>query len=131
MTVAVETTDEALFNGSSAQVAITAEASTDTLTVPSSAVHRTGSRYTVQVLRSGETASADVEVGAVGPELTEILSGLSAGDTVVLADLSQPMTTDDSTDSSGGLTGLGGETSDSTGGTGGFPGGSGGPPPGA
>lgn len=136
VTVAVSATDEPLFNGSSAQVAITAEASTDTLTVPSSAVHRTGSQYTVQVLKDGISQAVTVEVGAIGPERTEIVSGLTTGDSVILADLSQPMSTGEETADSGGLTGLGGSNSDTTTGTSNFPGGSsggfsGGAPPGS
>lgn len=102
-----------LFNGSSAQLSIAVAASDETLTVPSSAVHLDGSTATVQVLRSGVVEDVEVERGAVGTELTEILDGLSEGDEVVLADLSRSMVTDDEETSSG-LTGLGGSSSDET-----------------
>jgi hypothetical protein len=63
----------------------------------------------VQVLRDGSPVDVEVERGAVGTELTEITSGLSEGDVVVLADLSQQLSSGDEETSSG-LTGLGGSS---------------------
>jgi uncharacterized membrane protein YgcG len=63
------------------------------------------------VLRDGSPVDVEVERGAVGTELTEITSGLSAGDVVVLADLSRQLSSDDE-ESSSGLTGLGGSSTD-------------------
>jgi len=134
--IAVDDPDVTLFNGSSAQVSIAVAASDDTLTVPSSAVHLDGSTATVQVLRDGAVEDVEVERGAVGSELTEITDGLSEGDTVVLADRSQSLSTGSDEESSG-LTGLGSSSStDSTDSSGftppdmssGFPGGGGGFP---
>lgn len=124
--IAVDPEDVTLYNGSSAQVSIAVAASEQTLTVPSSAVHLDGSTATVQVLSGGTVESVEVERGAVGAELTEIVSGLSEGDQVVLADLSQSLVSDDS-ESGGGLSGLGGSTDDSSSGQGqmSFPGGGG------
>lgn len=104
--IALDPTEAALFNGSSAQVSIAVAASDQTLTVPSSAVHLDGSTTTVRVLRDGAVEDVEVERGAVGSELTEIVSGLSEGDEVVLADLGQAMVSDD--EETGGLSGLGG-----------------------
>jgi HlyD family secretion protein len=42
-------------------------------------------------LTNGKTSNLPVQVGAIGSALTEIKSGLTAGTTVVLADLSQPL----------------------------------------
>ena len=50
------------------------------MAVPSSAV----SGNTVQVLRDGEPVTVEVETGLTGGGYTEILSGLSADDQVVL-----------------------------------------------
>ncbi|MET0433824.1 MAG: biotin/lipoyl-binding protein, partial [Cellulomonas sp.] len=124
--IAVDPEDVALYNGSSAQVSIAVAASDETLTVPSSAVHLDGSTATVQVLSGGTVESVEVARGAVGPELTEIASGLTEGDEVVLADLSQSLVSDDSGSSSG-LSGLGGTTDDVSSGQGqaSFPGGGG------
>ena len=61
---------------------------------------------TGQVLADGQVSDVTVQRGAVGAELTEITSGLSVGQTVVLADRSQPMETGSTTGSSTGLSGL-------------------------
>ncbi|WP_448631836.1 hypothetical protein [Cellulomonas soli] len=79
------------------------------LTVPSSAVHLDGSTVTVQVLTDGVAQDVEVTRGAVGTELTEITEGLSEGDEVVLADLTQEMVSDESSTSTG-LSGLSGST---------------------
>ena len=89
--VTLDPTDEPLFGGASARVTITVSGDEATLTVPTSAVH------------------VDVETGAVGDERTEILSGLAEGDEVVLADLSEPLTEDEGTTTTG-LSGLGGDS---------------------
>jgi HlyD family secretion protein len=107
--IALDPSDAALFDGSSAQVSIVVAASDATLTVPSSAVHLDGGTATVQVLRDGTVEEVEVERGAVGPERTEIADGLAEGDEVVLADLGQAMTTDDATSGTG-LSGLGGSS---------------------
>lgn len=107
--IALDPSDAALFDGSSAQVSIAVAASDATLTVPSSAVHLDGGTATVQVLRDGTVEEVEVERGAVGPERTEIADGLAEGDEVVLADLGQAMTTDDATSGTG-LSGLGGSS---------------------
>ncbi|GHS89070.1 hypothetical protein AGMMS50218_14450 [Actinomycetota bacterium] len=118
--VAVDATDAPLYDGGSAQVVITVAGSGDALTVPSSAVHVDGSSVTVQVLRDGAVSDVEVVCGAVGPELTEITSGLTEGDEVVLADLTQALVGDDSTTESG-LTGLSGSTDETQFGTGQLP----------
>ena len=107
--VTLDPTDERLFDGASARVTITVSGNEATLTVPTSAVHVDGTAKTVTVLRDGEPVVVDVETGAVGDERTEILSGLAAGDEVVLADLSKPLTEDEGTNTTG-LSGLGGDS---------------------
>jgi multidrug efflux pump subunit AcrA (membrane-fusion protein) len=114
--------DGPLGNGASATVTITEAHASDALTVPTSAVHAVGAGalHVVTVLTaSGETKTTPVLTGAVGTASTEILSGLSAGDKVVLADLSQAVPTANSSTTPRGLGGLG------LGGTGGGLGGGG------
>ncbi|MGV8966030.1 MAG: biotin/lipoyl-binding protein [Cellulomonas sp.] len=107
--IAIDPTSEPLFNGASAQVVVTVASKEGVLSVPTSAVHVDGSSTTVQVLDGdGFAAEVTVEIGAIGSELTEILSGLTEGDEVVLADLSEVLVSDTSTDSS--RTSLGGST---------------------
>jgi HlyD family secretion protein len=59
---------------------------------------------TVTVLKDGTPTTTRVEIGAVGPTLTQVTSGLSTGDEVMLADLTQPLPTA----TTGGLRGIGG-----------------------
>ena len=105
--VTLDATDAPLFDGAAAQVTITVGTGDATLTVPTSAVHTTDGVTTVTVLPDGgEPVDVEVEVGAVGAERTEIVSGLSTGDVVVLADLTLPVTQDDEASTGSGLTGL-------------------------
>jgi RND family efflux transporter MFP subunit len=91
--VVIGLTDRAstLNNGSTGSVAIVTESSRAGLAVPSSAVTALGNRHTVTVLDGATTKLVAVEVGVVGETWTEITSGLTAGQQVVLADISEPL----------------------------------------
>jgi len=106
--LALDPTQETLYDGASAQVTITVAGGDEVLTVPTSAVHVDGTDATVQVLEDGTPTSVTVERGAVGAERTEILSGVALGDEVVLADTAQAIDTGSSSTSRG-LSGLGGD----------------------
>jgi len=54
------------------------------LTVPNLAIRTTGGRRYVQVLKDGEAVDADVTFGIANDTVTEVVSGLSEGDLVVL-----------------------------------------------
>ncbi|MCS5734694.1 efflux RND transporter periplasmic adaptor subunit [Herbiconiux daphne] len=111
VTVAIDPADAALLNGASAQVEVAVASQQSVLTVPTSAVHRSGTDYTVDVLSNGDSTATPVEVGAMGAERTEVTSGLAEGDVVVLADLNADVPGTDDTTGTGtgsGLTGLGG-----------------------
>jgi multidrug efflux pump subunit AcrA (membrane-fusion protein) len=77
--------------GQSASVSISTAHVSDVIAVPSSAIRTSGSERTVTLLDGGSTRAVPVEIGAVGPTLTEITSGIQPGDKVVLADLQQPL----------------------------------------
>jgi multidrug efflux pump subunit AcrA (membrane-fusion protein) len=79
-----------LASGADASVSIVTATASNVVTVPSSAVVRSasGSTGTVQVLVGDAVTSTRVQVGAVGPVRTQIVSGLKSGQRVVLADLS-------------------------------------------
>lgn len=91
--VTISITDDAdeLRQGSVASVSIVLGSGENVLAVPTSAVRASGGTHTVTVLRGGETEEVSVEVGVIGAAWTEIVSGIEAGDEVVLADLSQPL----------------------------------------
>ena len=61
------------------------------LSVPSSAVKTTGGRHTVTVLDGSTPKDVAVQVGVVGDQWTQITSGVTAGQAVVLATLSAPL----------------------------------------
>ena len=124
VTVHINQSSKEVKPGMSASVSIVIDQVSGVVTVPNQAL--TGS--SIQVENSnGDTETKSVETGLVGDSSTEIVSGLEAGDTVVI-----PQTTVDSSgiDSPGGdaAGGLGGGFA----GGGGFPSGggipSGGPP---
>jgi macrolide-specific efflux system membrane fusion protein len=93
--------------GQSASVTVTTDSATDVLVVPSTAVTTTGDRSTVTVLADGVQTPTVVQLGVVGDTWTQVESGVSSGDQVVLA----TSTSSSSTDSGfpgggfGGLTG--------------------------
>ena len=91
VTIGLTGNDQQLFAGQSASVSIMQGQVSGALTVPSSAVHTAGANHSVTVLRDGAASNVRITVGAVGPTRTQVLSGLKAGDQVVLADLSQPL----------------------------------------
>jgi multidrug efflux pump subunit AcrA (membrane-fusion protein) len=79
-----------LHPGGYASVTITTARSSG-VSVPTSAVHRSGHKATVTVYVGGKTRVTKVTVGTMGPVMTRITAGLRAGQQVVLADLSQPL----------------------------------------
>lgn len=91
VTIGLTDTDQQLFGGQSASVSIMLAHASDTLTVPSSAVHHGNSSSTVAVLRNGTARNVDITLGVVGPTRTQVLAGLNPGDQVILADLSRPL----------------------------------------
>jgi RND family efflux transporter MFP subunit len=90
-----------LRNGGTASVAITTATARSGLVVPSSAVHANNGTHTVVVLDGDTTKRVSVRVGAIGPAWTEIKSGLSAGQTIVLADLQQGLPSSATSSSNG------------------------------
>jgi hypothetical protein len=97
-----------LFAGSDAQVSITLAQVGDAVTVPTSAVEGIGAATFVTVLQAGKQERVRVTVGATGPVDTQITSGLSVGEQVMLADLSTPLPTNTNPFASRSLTGGGG-----------------------
>ena len=93
VTIGLAAGEPTLFAGSDAQVAITLAQVGDAVTVPTSAVEGTGAAAFVTVLQAGKPERVRVVVGAAGPVLTQVTSGLSVGEQVVLADMSTPLPT--------------------------------------
>jgi HlyD family secretion protein len=112
-----------LRNGASTAVTIVVAHTDSALTVPTSAVTTIGTGFhTVTVLADGKTSTVSIQIGTVGADRTAVTSGLSAGQTVVLADLGQAIPSSNTTTRFGG----GGAFTGGGLGGGGFGGGSGG-----
>jgi multidrug efflux pump subunit AcrA (membrane-fusion protein) len=93
VTIGLPASTTGLRNGSVASVSIITKEASHALVVPTSAVHTAGTAHTVDVVSGGTPKSVPVKVGAVGTTWTEITSGLTAGQEVVLATLDQPLPT--------------------------------------
>lgn len=70
--------------GQSASVEITVSSATNVLAVPAAAVQTVGGASSVQVLANGAETRRTVEIGVRGDQYVEIKSGLTAGEEVVL-----------------------------------------------
>jgi len=101
---------DGLRNGGDASVTITLNQVNNVLAVPTSAVRTAGAGafHIVMVLSGSKTQTMPVQVGAIGPDLTEIKSGLQEGQQVVIADLNAPLPSNTTTRLGGGGGGLGG-----------------------
>ena len=73
-----------LRTGMSAAVSIVADRRKNVLLVPSGAIRETDTGQQVQVKRGNETTSVDIKTGLAGDTFTEVTSGLSEGDVVVM-----------------------------------------------
>jgi multidrug efflux pump subunit AcrA (membrane-fusion protein) len=119
-----------LASGSSATATITLATATNVVTVPNSALTTLASGTAfVQIVKAGKVTRTLVRTGAVGMTRTEVTSGLTVGQQVVIANLAEALpTTTTTTNRFGARTGTGGLTSSLTGagGAGGFGGAAGG-----
>jgi HlyD family secretion protein len=70
--------------GSTASMSITTGSAVGVLVAPTSAITTVGNRHTVIVRRNGQDTVVPVEIGLSGDTTTEIISGVQAGDQLVL-----------------------------------------------
>jgi multidrug efflux pump subunit AcrA (membrane-fusion protein) len=107
-------------DGMTANVGVVVDTRSHALLLPSSAISTSGAFSTVQLLQSGKTTVTRVLTGLVGDSSTQIVSGLQAGDIVVVPTVS--ISSGSATTTTGGFGGGGGGFF----GGGGFAGGGGG-----
>lgn len=106
--VVVAGAPDELGSGGRATVTIVIKHVDNALRVPASAVTLVSSGTgTVGLLRNGTVSAASVQTGATGGGWVEILTGLAAGDVVVLGDTSQPLPSNGGFGGGGGLGGGG------------------------
>ena len=103
--------------GQSASITITTDSVTNALEVPSTAITTVGGRSLVTVVTNGKDVTTPVTLGVVGTTDTQILTGVTEGETVVIS--LSTSTTGGTTGrgfggigggAGGGFTGLGGNT---------------------
>jgi HlyD family secretion protein len=73
-----------LGDGYRVDAAISVWAGTDVLTVPSAALFRTGTGWSLFVVEGGRARLREVQVGERSGARTQIIAGIEAGDTVIL-----------------------------------------------
>ncbi|MFI5935163.1 efflux RND transporter periplasmic adaptor subunit [Actinoplanes sp. NPDC051494] len=106
--------------GQTVSVSVVTGEVTDALYVNSAALTSVGNRHTVTVLANGVEQTRSVEIGLEGDQATEVTSGLTAGEQVVIKTTTTSTTGGNTGGGFGGLTGGGGGP-----GGGGFQGGGG------
>ena len=104
--VALPTSATGLFAGSTANVVIATGSVANVVAVPTSAVQSLESRSYVEMLSNGTLTRKVIKVGMVGDTYTQVLSGLTVGQSVVLADYAEPVPSSN-TDTLGGFGGGG------------------------
>jgi multidrug efflux pump subunit AcrA (membrane-fusion protein) len=80
-----------LDSGTIGTVSILTNEAKSALAVPTSAVTTAGTRHTVTLMRNGKPTVVTIGVGVVGAVWTQVTSGLTGGEHIVLADLSSPL----------------------------------------
>ena len=83
VTIAVTGSPKGLYAGGAADVSIIVRQVENLLSVPTNAVHTEGGKTVVHQLKGGAQVSTPVKVGTTYGAVTQILSGLKAGDKVV------------------------------------------------
>jgi HlyD family secretion protein len=87
VTVLLTETDPRLRNGQTAQAAVHTDELRDVTAVPNSAVRREAGQTTVTVVGPGGIErTVPFQAGVVGDTLTQVVSGLTVGDQVVVGD---------------------------------------------
>ncbi|KAA9153707.1 HlyD family efflux transporter periplasmic adaptor subunit [Amycolatopsis acidicola] len=84
---------QTLHPGATASVSIITSTAEAAVTVPTSAVHLQGANAFVTTVSGDKTETTRIKVGVSGAAVTEVLSGLQAGQQVLLADLGQALPT--------------------------------------
>lgn len=78
--------------GMQGQASVVVQTTKDVLAVPSVAVFTLGKQNEVVTVKNGVAHVQDVEIGVESTELVQILTGLTAGDTVVTSDNARDLT---------------------------------------
>jgi len=128
-TVTLDQVPDGLKSGMTATVSVVTASKSGVIAIPSAAITTKGGTSTVTVSQNGQSTSRTVTLGLKGDGTTEIASGLSAGDQVVMSvgTVSATASSSSGSGTSRTGTGLGSVTGGGAGGGGGFGGGPPGP----
>jgi macrolide-specific efflux system membrane fusion protein len=121
-TITFDSNESKIYPNMAVTAKIITEIKDNVLLVPTSAIQTTNGTSTMRILKNGQITSFTVETGSSSDTQTEIVSGISEGDTVVTGSTSTATTGSPSTTSPFGGNGIGGLRT----GGGGFGGGTGG-----
>lgn len=91
----------------SAQASIITNTKTDIIAVPNSAVQTVNGQSTVKIMKDGTAQQIPVETGISSDTLTEIVSGISEGDTIITSS-TQATTTKSNSQTTSPFSGIGG-----------------------
>lgn len=91
----------------SAQASIITNTKTDIIAVPNSAVQTVNGQSTVKIMKDGTAQQIPVETGISSDTLTEIVSGISEGDTIITGS-TQATTTKSNSQTTSPFSGIGG-----------------------
>lgn len=97
MTIQLDAANDAILPNMSVTASVITKTVSDVLLVPSAAVKSTNGGTTVQVMKDGVPSTVTVEIGDSSDSQTVITSGLTEGQTVVTATISNKKTTNSST----------------------------------
>lgn len=113
LVIALNASPPGAADGATARISVDVAQASNALVVPTSAVHTTAANrsYVIEV-SAGQETEKSVIVGVVGSLYTQIMSGITKGAQVVLADYSQsvPSSSSSTGRTFGGAGGLGGGT---------------------
>jgi len=82
-TITFDTSVDTIYPNMAVNATIITDVENNVILVPSGAVQTVNGESSVRVLKDGQVASVPVEVGSSNDSQTEIVSGISAGETVV------------------------------------------------
>ncbi len=107
-TITFDSAPDTIYPNMAVNATIITSVKNDVLVVPNSAVQTSNGTSTVRVLKNGQATPVDVEIGSTSDTQTEIVSGLSEGDQVIIGTTIQGASTGAGTTSPFGGTGFGG-----------------------
>lgn len=115
--IKLDTASNEILPNMAANASIIVETKNDVLTVPSSAIHTSQGVSYVEVMQNGQPTNVNVETGIASDSETEIVSGLTEGQSVVTATISGGSSTKSSSTGSSPFSPFSGGAFRGTGGT--------------